>query len=253
MSLPEFESQQPKYALVAQSLLSDIRSGRFSVGSMLPTEDKLATQFGVSRQTVRSALRLLSDKGYVKSQRPLGTKVIATQQAKKQTLGLSSVNDLVQLTVGSKQMITSIQDVLADERLAADMGCTEGRAWRQVELLRWLSDSVGAPSMLSRLWINPIYGRVTEGLQLNKLLPVKSPFIEQIETQFGEKAVEIRQNISAVLIDGELAKALDVPQNAPGLRIQRWMVSRKDDLIFYSDATYNGNTFTYQTTLRISP
>ncbi|WP_342619467.1 GntR family transcriptional regulator [Rhodoferax sp. GW822-FHT02A01] len=252
MSLPEFESQQPKYALVAQSLLLDIRAGRFSVGSMLPTEENLSTQYGVSRQTVRAALKLLSDKGYVKSQRPLGTKVIAAKEPKKQTLGLSSVNDLVQLTAGSKQMITSIQDVLADEDLATEIGCPIGRAWKKVELLRWLSDSVGAPSMLSRLWINPIYGRVTDGLHLNKILPVKSPFIEQIETLFGEKAVEIRQNIGAVLIDGELAKALHVPECAPGLRIQRWVVSRKGDLIFYSDATYNGGTFTYQTTLRLS-
>jgi DNA-binding FadR family transcriptional regulator len=56
---------------VAESLLELVLDGTFPVGAALPSEAELASRFGVSRLTVREAIRSLAS-----------TKVIAVQQGK---------------------------------------------------------------------------------------------------------------------------------------------------------------------------
>ena len=65
MPLKVFEERRPLYQTVAEQLTSAIEQGRYPVGSMLPTEAELCTQFAVSRQTVREATRLLLQLGLV--------------------------------------------------------------------------------------------------------------------------------------------------------------------------------------------
>ena len=52
-------------ARVAQSLIEDIAAGKFPVGSLIATEADLCERFGVSRNTARAALAVLSDMGLV--------------------------------------------------------------------------------------------------------------------------------------------------------------------------------------------
>ena len=50
----------PAYQLLADSLRTQITSGRLRPGERLPTEPQLCVRSGVSRSTVREALRLLT-------------------------------------------------------------------------------------------------------------------------------------------------------------------------------------------------
>ena len=53
-----------------------IISGDYAEGASLPRESELAEQFGVSRQAVREALKVLAAKGLVASRRRTGTSVL---------------------------------------------------------------------------------------------------------------------------------------------------------------------------------
>src|SRR5512140_323499 len=70
-----FDYKRPRYQSVAEELSSAIREGIYSVGSMLPTESALCAKFGVSRQTVREATRLLIQVGLVSRHQGIGTRV----------------------------------------------------------------------------------------------------------------------------------------------------------------------------------
>ena len=76
----ELRSGQHRYAALAQSLLHDIESGRYPVGSLLPTEIELVEQFGLSRHTVREAIRQLQQVGLVTRRKGVGTRVKLLQQ-----------------------------------------------------------------------------------------------------------------------------------------------------------------------------
>ncbi len=60
---PSLSGRIPQYALIAQQLLEDISRGRYPDDSLLPAEPELCRMFGVSRVTVRGAMRELELRG----------------------------------------------------------------------------------------------------------------------------------------------------------------------------------------------
>src|SRR5690606_20284333 len=72
---PVTNRSKPHYAGVADTLIRDIANATYPVGSLLPPELELADTFGVSRNTMRSAMRVLVDMGLVSRRAGLGTVV----------------------------------------------------------------------------------------------------------------------------------------------------------------------------------
>ncbi|MFL3645518.1 MAG: FadR/GntR family transcriptional regulator, partial [Cellvibrionales bacterium] len=58
-------ARQPAYRAVSEKIRQVILSGELQAGDMLPTELELAEQFGVTRSTLREAIRLLEESGII--------------------------------------------------------------------------------------------------------------------------------------------------------------------------------------------
>jgi len=71
-------SPTPLYHQLKAVLLSAIQSGRWKAGEQLPTESELAEMYGVSKITVREALRELAQMRYVRREQGRGTFVART-------------------------------------------------------------------------------------------------------------------------------------------------------------------------------
>jgi DNA-binding GntR family transcriptional regulator len=65
----------PRYVQLAELLRQRIADGTYPVGSRMPTEIDLMEESGYSRDTVRSAVKLLSGSGWVTVTHGLGTYV----------------------------------------------------------------------------------------------------------------------------------------------------------------------------------
>lgn len=63
------------HSMVVQTLGTAIVTGTYPPGTPIPTEEKLAMEFGVSRPVIREAIRALSGKGLVKATAGRGTTV----------------------------------------------------------------------------------------------------------------------------------------------------------------------------------
>ena len=75
------ESAVPLYKQIVHDLVSRIESGVYSEGDKLPTETELMEEYGVSRITVRSAIKELEDADIVERTRGKGTFVTTTRNA----------------------------------------------------------------------------------------------------------------------------------------------------------------------------
>ena len=64
------------YERMADHLEGRIRSGEFPPGSRLPGEMALRAEYVVSLSTVRSAMRLLRERGLVQTRAPKGTFIV---------------------------------------------------------------------------------------------------------------------------------------------------------------------------------
>ncbi|MEX0761754.1 MAG: response regulator [Dehalococcoidia bacterium] len=62
-----------RYVTIAEDLQRLITEGRYTPGERLPSQHQLARQYGVSLTTLRAAIELLEQGGYVRSEHGLGT------------------------------------------------------------------------------------------------------------------------------------------------------------------------------------
>ncbi len=80
VDMVEANSVIPLYKQIVRVLSDSIANGTYRPGDKLPTEAELIEQFGVSRITVRSAIKEMEDAGLVERARGKGTFVSSDTQ-----------------------------------------------------------------------------------------------------------------------------------------------------------------------------
>jgi DNA-binding FadR family transcriptional regulator len=84
------------HEFVAHEMLVLIFSGRFRAGDRLPPERALATEFGVSRPTVRQAVGVLAAHGLVEARVGSGTFVVGTPHGADPAASGGNVSEIVE-------------------------------------------------------------------------------------------------------------------------------------------------------------
>ena len=85
-SLEKHSPEEPRYMALARRLAEGIRQGKYPVNSLLPTEAELTSKYGISRFTVREAIRQLQSQGLVIRRQGVGTRVLTEQPVNHLTL-----------------------------------------------------------------------------------------------------------------------------------------------------------------------
>ncbi|WEK53673.1 MAG: GntR family transcriptional regulator [Candidatus Cohnella colombiensis] len=83
--------QSPKYMQLKEQILSWIASGRFRPGDKLPSENELAEQFELSRQTVRQSIGELVSEGWLAREQGKGTFVSRNTGERRSATGNRTV------------------------------------------------------------------------------------------------------------------------------------------------------------------
>ena len=102
--------QTPVYAVVHASLRTQIFTGQYRPGDLLPSESHLCQEFGASRETVRRGLQQLENEGLIFSRPKIGYFV---SQPNHNDMVLSLSEELE----GTELQYRDIHGILPDERL----------------------------------------------------------------------------------------------------------------------------------------
>ncbi|MFZ7943290.1 MULTISPECIES: trehalose operon repressor [Bacillaceae] len=83
-----------KYLTIYNCIVEQIKSGEITPQTLLPSENELKDQFDTSRETIRKALNLLSQNGYIQKVRGKGSIVIDISKFDFPVSGLVSFKEL---------------------------------------------------------------------------------------------------------------------------------------------------------------
>ena len=121
-----------KYQEIFNDLQEKILNGSYLAGVLLPTEKELQDQYGVSRDTVRKALRLLTEKGLIQKVQGRGSQVLKQELLNFPVSGLTSYKELVDsLGLNSQTRVISLDLMTVDEQTALQTGFPEGsQVWK---------------------------------------------------------------------------------------------------------------------------
>ena len=81
------------YSSIKDDLLAKIKEGTYKEGDVIPPEVELAKSYGVSRPTIRQALQILANDGYVEKRKRRGTIVTKPKVSQGLTMGVRSFED----------------------------------------------------------------------------------------------------------------------------------------------------------------
>lgn len=208
---------RPHFAEIARELTEGIASGRYPVGSVLPTELELRDHYQTSRHTIRAALHELQQLGLVSRRKNAGTRVESAQPRNSFRPSLASVDDLVQFGSEHLRLVQSIEEVAAMGKLAKALQCASGTRWLRVSSLRIDGDRESPPIGWTDVYIDPAYAEVAEAARVQPDTLISS----LIEARYGRCIDEIQQDVQAVQVSQEMAKRLQVETGTAALEIVR--------------------------------
>ncbi|MET3714269.1 GntR family transcriptional regulator [Pseudomonas sp. PvP001] len=237
---------QTRYEVVAKDLREGISSGRFPVGTLLPTELELCDLYAVSRHTVRAAITQLQNQGLVSRRKRVGTRVESATPIGGYSQSLASVSDLVHLAETQVRSIQNVLHFVADIAQAKRLGLEPGEHYFRVSSLRVDQENPRAPLCWTDVYAQDIYSEVIE-------LANQHPdelIAALIERHFGRYIDVVDQQVRAVLLSVEIARSLNADVGSPGLNILRQYRDKDGAVMVVSETTHPQDRFTLVSQMR---
>lgn len=131
----DHNSPVPLYHQAARALEEAIEDGRLPRGSKLDSELDLAEQLGISRPTMRAAIKQLVDKGLLVRRRGIGT-VVAPQPVRRAVALTSLYDDLKEAGREPRTRVLSLEELPCPPEIAEHLSMEPGAPVLRFERIR---------------------------------------------------------------------------------------------------------------------
>jgi GntR family transcriptional regulator len=234
----------PLYQKVVHTLKNEILNGAYTIGEQLPTEDRLRSRFGVSRHTVREALRQLRDDGLIVSRQGLGTTVVQPGAPHPFVHEVASINDLFSYSAENRYETDSSGIISTDIALARRLGVPQGQRWLRICGFRYPLD-LQTPICWTEVFVHGDFAGVARFLGRRP-----GPIHSWIEDLYGERIAKVEQTLRAEPIPVEICSGLGAEAGSPGIQVQRVYYLRSDRVVEIAFSMYPADRFSHSMTLR---
>ena len=235
------------YRQITQNLLHKIQSGVWAVGENLPSEQYLCKDLGVSRQTVRHALKSLQDSGHIHRQQGAPTKVISKSQPRRFSQSFNSLGEILNYPRNTYRQNHIEEYIECDESLQRILQAPIGSAWYHIGAVRLEEES-----NLRLAWTD-IY-MLQQFAKLTNLNEHSHAMVyAQIEEHFGISIAQAEVEIHASSFSKKHAELLGVAFGAPSLVVVRRYFDKEGNPFEISVTQHPENRYTFKMNLRSTP
>ncbi|MEW6227232.1 MAG: GntR family transcriptional regulator [Bacillota bacterium] len=219
---------KPLYTLIKDRLLEQLEQGVYKEGERLPSEDELARRFGTSRVTLREALRVLEESGYVLRRQGVGTFVRKRRPTPAWT-GLERLTTLAEVieTQGHKygvyEVLVSIEEASPQEARKLEIEVGE-----PITAVSWTSTADG-DKVARSLYVFPD----RFGDRRVVISHLDSTLFEYLENAGGAKVMYARATVLTSRAGDRIAKRLSIKPNTQVLCIDQVVYDQNERAMVY--------------------
>lgn len=230
--------KQPLYDQLIDVLRDKIEN-EMAPDDLLPSERELSEHYGISRTTVRLAMKELETMGLVSRKHGKGTFVSDISQVSTNLMSTYSFTEqMKELGREPQTKVLEFRIVEASKSVAEGLGIRIGERVFYLHRLR-LAD--GIPMMVERSYL-PVSSFVSLTLE-----DVSSkPLYDIIEQDYHEIIRLAEEQFYASIARGTDAEALEINEGAPVLRLIRTTYNDKNMVIEYTLSVARADQFTYK-------
>ena len=227
----------PLYAQLAAVLRERIASGLWSRGDVLPAIDLLMEEFGVSRVTVRDAIKVLSQEGLLSPQRGRGTIVTGTIAPRPLRVE-GTLDDLIDSYRGDRPDIETMEDGFAVPTFK------EGEALAAADYFhaRRVHTRDGVRYCQIGLYIERgLFERAPDRFRGELVLPLLR--------ELGVEVAAARQTVTIGKCLPSLSTLLSYPIGDPIANVRRVLLSPAGEAIYFAEVAYRGDCIRFDMNL----
>ena len=230
------------YLEVIDFLLEDLKSNQYPPGSKLPSEEQLAREFSVSRVTLREALRVLEEDGWITRHHGLGTFVMDKRSVPVQTLSSIVSISTIFKRAGLEGRFTKaeLRKIPAPQRIAEKLKISAKEDIWEVERVRTMGDK---PAIYSFDYFPASF--IPSG-QENRLNDYKHSLYHFLSEVCGQTSEDGESWFKPLMSDKKLSTILKIKLNTPLMYIETIDFNTDKRPILYSPSYYVPECFIFQ-------
>jgi len=184
--------------------------------------------------------------GPVPRRKKAGTRVEAASASSGYRPPLASIEGLIQFGAAHMRVVREIDDIVADRALAKELGCAPGRRWLRISSLRLNGEPNAAPIGWTDVYVDAAYSELRDIVRERPEELISS----LLESRYGRRIAEIRQDVQAVLVPERLASELEAEAGAPALKIVRRYLDSAGEVFEISITIHPADRFTFSIRLQ---
>lgn len=238
------DDHRPRYAQLSDILRDRIARGAHPVGSFLPTESDLCAEFGVSRHTVREALRLLTEARLIQRRQGSGSQVIATEAQQGYVHAMRSLAELFQYAADTRLSLAGITLDRPGPDYAPDLGTLSDDEWLILRGLR-LEQNSTLPICHTTILINRAFAAIRPDLP-----HITGAIYPHVEARFGVRVALVEQDIRVIPTPRFAAAALRLRPRSSVVRVTRRYLDDSGRILLASVNLHPADRFFYAMRLR---
>ncbi len=235
---------KPLYQKIAQTLIDDIQSGRIPISEKIPPENVLTKKFGVSRHTIREALRILSDMNLVERQPGHGTVVKSNDTKVNYTQSINSLTEILKYPEETRISIIYSRLEFIGQSTANLIDSRVGEKWKKLSGVRSLINEK-KPICWSDVYIKEQYSSIEDKIGVSP-----TPVYQLIEKEFDLDIQTVKVKIFASTVPENIAPYLNVESGSAALTVVRNYKTMSNKSFEVSVSIHPKDRFTYSIELQ---
>jgi GntR family transcriptional regulator len=234
------------YLEVIDLFMERITQGKYPPGSRLPSEEQLAREFGVSRVSLREALRVLAQDGVIVRQHGNGTFIPDRKTTPVQDLStILSISTMFARAGLEHQLVKADRrKIPANQRIAEKLQMKTGEEVWEIERVRAIG---GKPAMYSLDYLPAALVPPGGEERIKDYLFSTYYFLSEVCDQKIEQG---NCNLKPLLPDRKLQEIMEWPRNNPVMYIETVDLNPEGKPISYAREYYDADYFDFQVNRR---
>ena len=235
------------YSAIKDDLLAKIKDGTYAEGEVIPTEVDLAKSYGVSRPTIRQALQILANEGYLDKRKRRGTVVtkppqddgIASLPTDRSKLrGVQSFEDEIRAAGRVvKTVPILVKEEEANHEVAKALELNAGALVYKLVRLRYVDDT---PNVFMENYIRADFYPGLSDVDFSKV-----GLYHQMRSM-GRPVHSLTRRLEVIKADPSSSTLLDVPIGDPLFYFHTFGRDAEGHMVEYSVSTYRGRNNTFE-------
>jgi GntR family transcriptional regulator len=223
----------PLYLQIMEHFLSRIESGEWAEGAMIPTEAELCREYGVSKITVREAIKILVKAGKLHRTPGKGTFVEKPKLEQKLNRFFSFTRWARQHGLNPASRLLRVETQEADKHIARHLGVAARAPVTRIERLRLGNEE---PLMFETIWVS---GTLCPNLHLQDLSNV--PLNDIIVSAYKVPLVRATEAIEPSQAPEHIARLLGVEPGSLLLMVEHTAFTRDARIVYFVTSYYRGD------------